>query len=142
MGSMPGLMAEADERLADALAGRPRRRPPTTHHVTLKATTTATSTEEGTFTAVISSTNPDREQDVVDADALVAAIHSWVTAGKRIPLQWGHSTAVEDLIGSVDPVSARNVNGEVIVTGRVDRTSARGRRARSRPRPLAPPPRG
>lgn len=90
-----------------------------------KAATTAT-TEEGVFSAVISTGSTDREGDVVLPQAMVAAIQAWAGDGKQIPLAWAHRTEPDELIGSVDPTSAKAIDGEVIVSAWIDRTVDRG----------------
>jgi HK97 family phage prohead protease len=94
-------------------------------HLLLKAATTAT-TDQGTFTAVISTESVDRELDVVSADAMVTALHKW---NRPVPLAWNHSTKAEDIFGSIDPQSAKNINGEVVVDGKVDLESRVGAEA-------------
>jgi hypothetical protein len=49
------------------------------------------------------------------------------SVGKQIPLHWSHSPNPEDVIGHVNPSSAKAVNGEVVVSGWVDRSTERGR---------------
>jgi HK97 family phage prohead protease len=88
-------------------------------HLTLKAAT-AVQTDEGTFTAVISTVAVDRHKDIVDPDGLVRALHKWVGVGKNIPLAWHHSTRPEDIIGHIDPATARNEGGQVVVEGWID----------------------
>jgi HK97 family phage prohead protease len=88
-------------------------------HLTLKAAT-AVQTDEGTFSAVISTVAVDRHKDIVDPDGLVRALHKWVSVGKNIPLAWHHSTRPEDIIGHIDPSSARNDGGKVVVEGWID----------------------
>lgn len=90
----------------------------------LKAVTTAA--DQGAFEAVISTATIDRERDIVDANAMVIALQKWVQVDKRIPLLWNHSTDPEDLIGHIDPASAKNVNGEVVVNGWIDQSIKRG----------------
>lgn len=90
-------------------------------HVQLKAT--AVATDQGLFEAVISTESVDREKDVVSADAMVAALRKW---NRPIPLSWNHGLKAEEIFGHVDPQSARNVNGEVVISGRVDLESAVG----------------
>jgi HK97 family phage prohead protease len=96
-------------------------------HLLLKATTVAT--DQGTFEAVISTATIDREKDIVDPDGMVRALHKWMPTGKQIPLAWNHSTAAEDIIGTIDPASAKAVNGEVVVTGWIDQSTPRGAEA-------------
>lgn len=97
-------------------------------HLLLKATTTA-ATDRGEFTAVISAASVDREKDIVSPDGMVRALQKWAKLGKRITLAWNHSTRPEDQIGYVDPASAKAVDGEVVVSGRVDLGSETGREA-------------
>lgn len=96
-------------------------------HLLLKAATTAT--DQGTFTAVISTATIDREKDIVDADGMVKALQKWTETGKRIPLLWHHSTRPEDNIGHIDPASAKAINGEVVVDGFIDQSTPRGAEA-------------
>jgi HK97 family phage prohead protease len=93
-------------------------------HITLKAVTTTT--DQGVFEAVISTEGIDREKDVVSADGMVAALSKW---NRPIPLAWNHRTDAADIFGTMDPASAKNVNGEVIATGQVDLTSDVGKEA-------------
>ena len=95
-------------------------------HLLLKATVAAVDTDQGTFEAVISTSNADREKDVVSPAAMVAALHKW---NRPLPLAWNHSTAAEDIFGTVDPRSAYEVDGEVIVKGQVDLSSTVGQEA-------------
>jgi hypothetical protein len=78
---------------------------------------------------VISTATVDREKDIVDPDGMVAALQKWTAVGKKIPLAWNHSSAAEDQIGHIDPASAKNVNGEVVVDGWIDRSIEVGRHA-------------
>jgi HK97 family phage prohead protease len=96
-------------------------------HLTLKAA--ITDTEQGTFTAVISSDSVDREGDIVEPDGLVEALRAWTATHKQVPLAWSHSTKPEDIIGTIDPATAQNQDGEVVVDGQIDRTTERGAQA-------------
>src|SRR6185295_14730320 len=99
--------------------------PDTREHLMLKAATSVV-TDEGVFTAVISTAAIDREKDIVEPAALVKALKKW---NRPIPLQWNHSTAPEDLIGTIEPMTAREQGSEVIVQGTVDLQSKRGSEA-------------
>lgn len=96
-------------------------------HLLLKAT--ATTTDEGVFTAVISTATIDREKDVVEAEAMVNALQKWSGVGKRVPLAWNHSGEAADQIGYVLPESARAVEGEVWVEGWIDQETEVGAHA-------------
>lgn len=94
-------------------------------HLTLKAATTQV-TDQGVFEAVISTETPDREQDVVSAQAMVTALKKW---NRPVPLAWNHSSAAEDIIGSVEPMTASVKDAEVVVQGQVDLDSPVGKEA-------------
>jgi uncharacterized protein len=94
-------------------------------HLLLKAVPTVT-TDEGVFEAVISTTDEDREKDIVVPEAMVSALHKW---NRPIPLAWNHSVELEDIIGSLDGASAKTEGGEVAASGEVDLDTPRGREA-------------
>jgi HK97 family phage prohead protease len=94
-------------------------------HLLLKAV--ATTTDQGIFEAVISSEAVDREQDIVVAAAMVDALRAWAGTNKNVPLHWNHSSEPEDIVGHVDPFTVREVDGEVVAGGWVDRDIDRGR---------------
>lgn len=93
-------------------------------HLLLKAATTAA--DQGTFEAVISTVNVDREGDVVEPSAMVNALAKWARLGKRVPLAWNHT---EEVIGHIDPMSVRVEDDEVIAKGWVDQSTPRGEEA-------------
>lgn len=93
-------------------------------HLLLKAT--ATATDQGVFSAVISASSVDREGDVVDPNAMVKALKAWEQTGKKIPLHWNHSGSADDVFGHIEPGSAKAINGEVHVEGWVDQSTPRG----------------
>jgi len=128
MAAPPGMIEAAQARLNAVLNAAPKRSAPTQEHLLLKAQTIVNA-DRGTFTAVISTERVDREKDVVSADAMVAALGAWTEIGKLVPLCWAHSVAPGDVIGHVDPATAKNVAGEVVVDGWVDQSTERGKEA-------------
>ncbi len=90
-------------------------------HLSVKAVTTVT--DQGTFEAVISTEDVDRELDVVDPEAMATALQKW---NRPIPLAWNHSTKAEDILGHIDPESVQVVCGEVVASGQVDLDSRVG----------------
>lgn len=114
-------------RLDEVLNAPVPTRAPTKEHLLLKAAIVAA--DKGTFEAVISTEAVDREKDIVRADAMVKALRAWIPTGKLIPLAWSHSSAAEDIIGHVDPTSAKAVNGEVHAAGWIDQSTERGKQA-------------
>jgi HK97 family phage prohead protease len=97
-------------------------------HLLLKATVTA-ATDEGTFTAVISTAAIDRDKDIVEPSAVVDALHKWVPTGKKVPLSWNHSVAAEDIVGHLNPETAHAVGNEVVADGWVDQSIDHGKHA-------------
>lgn len=93
----------------------------------LKAATTAT--DQGTFTAVISTSTVDREKDVVNPAGMVRALKKWGDTGKKIPLAWNHSTSPDLQIGYIDPHSAKQLGDGVEVTGWIDQSIDAGAHA-------------
>jgi predicted metal-dependent hydrolase len=89
-------------------------------HFTLKATEVAT--EQGEFTAVISTASIDREKDIVDPEAMAKALRKWHAAGKLIPLAWNHSSAAADQIGHIKPDTVKVVGEEVHGSGWIDQS--------------------
>jgi len=69
-------------------------------HKTLAAETTVTDTEQGTFTALASAWDADREKDVIEKTAFDETIRAWATSGKRLRLLLEHTTTV---VGAIDP---------------------------------------
>ena len=88
----------------------------------LKAT--VTTTDQGTFTAVISTAAADRENDVVIPGAMVESLQAW---NRPIPLDWNHSSDAEDIIGHITPAAVKAVGDEVVADGEVDLDTERGR---------------
>lgn len=97
-------------------------------HKTLAAET-ETTTDRGLFRALVSTGAPDREGDVVMPGAFAETIKRWRASGKMLPLAWDHSTKAEDLIGIIDPRQMEETGDGLIVGGKVDLESARGREA-------------
>jgi HK97 family phage prohead protease len=94
-------------------------------HLTLKAVTTP-QTDEGVFTAVISTASVDREGDVVEPSAMAEALRAWTFTGKMVPLHWNHSSDPADIVGHVNPATVEARDGEVHATGWVDQSTERG----------------
>jgi HK97 family phage prohead protease len=90
-------------------------------HLLLKAATTAT--DQGTFTAVISTASVDRDRDIIEPSAMVASLAKWAALGKLVPLAWNHT---DEVIGHIDPASAEIVDDEVVAKGWVDQSIPRG----------------
>lgn len=93
-------------------------------HLLLKAATTAT--DKGTFTAVISTASVDRDKDIIEPSAMAASLAKWAGLGKLVPLAWNHT---DEVIGHIDPATARVEKGEVIADGYVDQSIPRGEEA-------------
>jgi HK97 family phage prohead protease len=90
-------------------------------HLLLKAATTAT--DEGTFTAVISTATVDRDKDIIEPSGMVASLAKWVGVGKHVPLAYNHT---DEVVGHIDPSTARIKGHEVVADGWVDQNAPRG----------------
>ena len=94
-------------------------------HLTLKAVTERI-TDKGLFTALVSVNTPDRERDTVERGAFAATIERWKQSGKQMPLAIDHSTAPEDVVGTIDPAEMEETDAGLVVGGKVDLESPRG----------------
>jgi hypothetical protein len=115
------VYTEGMERLQRVLDAPVKAPAPTEHHLLLKARTLV-DTDQGDFEAVISSEWTDREMDVVLAPAMVTALNAWTKVNKLIPLLWSDRPAPEDVVGHIEPESAKAVNGQVVVSGWIDQS--------------------
>jgi HK97 family phage prohead protease len=88
----------------------------------LKATTTET-TDQGTFTALVSAWNADREKDTILPTAFDKTIAAWRQSGKNLPLLFEHSTTT---VGHIDPESMHATQQGLVVAGQVDRSTDEG----------------
>ena len=95
-----------------------------TQHLTLKATTTATDTESGTFSAIVSSWDADRVGDTIDRHAFDQSIADWRASGKHLPLLFEHITTA---VGSLDPYTMTTDEQGLHVDGEVDRDTSEGK---------------
>jgi HK97 family phage prohead protease len=97
-------------------------------HLLLKAAVTA-ATDQGTFTAVISTASVDRDGDIVEPKAIVAALEKWAAIGKLVPLAYSHrdpKTGQAVVVGHIDPATVRLEGKEVVSDGFVDQSTERG----------------
>lgn len=92
-------------------------------HMTIKATTTPTDLEQGTFTALVSAWEADREGDTIAPTAFDKTIEAWMRSGKALPLLFEHSTTV---VGAIDPHSMYADEKGLVVAGEVDRSTEKG----------------
>lgn len=83
--------------------------------------------DEGIFSAIISTSDVDLQRDVVRPEAILDALGRWATVDRDLPLHWAHSAAPEDIVGAVDPSTARKRGNQVVVDGWVDQSTPRGR---------------
>lgn len=92
-------------------------------HLTVKATTTATDQELGTFEAIVSGWDEDRERDVIVRTAFDRTIEAWQRWGKNLPLLFEHSS---EAIGHINPFSMHATDDGLVVAGEVDRSTEKG----------------
>jgi len=93
-------------------------------HKTYAASTT--STDQGLFTALVSTPEVDREHDVVARGAFATTIANWRGSGKMLPLAWNHGADPEDLVGYIDPAQMHEGKDGLTVGGKVDLDTDRG----------------
>ena len=124
---MSATYEAAMERLQSVLDAPVPTRAPTKERLLLKASVVLA--DRGSFEAIISTEAVDREKDIVSAAGMVEALRAWIPLGKLIPLAWSHSSKAEDIIGHIDPSSAKAIDGEVHAAGWIDQATPRGKEA-------------
>jgi HK97 family phage prohead protease len=87
-------------------------------HKTVKAT--ATTTDQGEFTAIAASYSVDRVNERIIPGAFEKTLMAWRTSGKNIPLHWDHQGEASNVIGYIDPAAAQETDQGLYVEGRVD----------------------
>jgi len=88
-------------------------------HMTKAATVRAT--DQGQFTAIVAAYTTDRGGDRILPGAFTRTIEQWQTSGKQLPLHWNHQGEPEDIIGSVDPFSMKEIPDQGLqISGQVD----------------------
>jgi HK97 family phage prohead protease len=94
--------------------------------MTLEAQT-LTDRDLGEFTAVVSTSDLDRDNDVVMKGAFTGTINRWRQTTRLVPLHWNHSPEPDDIVGYVDPKLMRETDQGLLVVGRVDLDTERGK---------------
>ena len=82
--------------------------------------TTATATDQGSFSAIAAAWTVDRDNEQIARGAFSKTIKAWQGRDKPIPLHWNHSAAPEDIIGEVDPHSLKETDFGLHVRGQLD----------------------
>ena len=85
--------------------------------VALDATPT---TDQGEFTALAATWSVDTVNEQIVKGAFRKTLRACATSGKRIPIHWNHETDAMNVIGSVDPATARETDEGLYVKGRLD----------------------
>lgn len=81
----------------------------------------ATTTDLGEFEAIAAAYSVDRVNERIAPGAFTDTIKAWRESGKQIPLHWNHSGDAEDIIGTIDPKSMKEVDGQgLFVKGKLD----------------------
>lgn len=89
-------------------------------HLQPVAVKAATTTDQGVFSALLSTYDVDRVGERVMPGAFKATIEAWQQSGKMIPLHWEHSSRPEDIIGYLDPKAMEETKGGLYVEGKLD----------------------
>ena len=77
--------------------------------------------DRGEFSAFAATYDVDRVQDRIRFGAFENTIARWLASGKRLPVHWAHMGEAENVIGSVDPATMREVAGlGLYVEGKLD----------------------
>jgi HK97 family phage prohead protease len=87
-------------------------------HKTVKAT--ARRTDLGEFTAIAAAWTEDRDGDQIVRGAFAKSIEAWQDRNRPIPLHWAHRGDAENVIGSVDPHSVREIAEGLYAKGKLD----------------------
>lgn len=95
-------------------------------HKTLSITPTETDQDQGTFVAIVSAWEADREGDVIERHAFDKTITAWQQSGKQLPLLVSHSTTE---VGSIDPWTMIPTDEGLQVAGEIDRDTPEGKQA-------------
>jgi HK97 family phage prohead protease len=81
--------------------------------------TTSTTTDRGEFSALAATYALDRVGDRIIKGAFARTIEAWQRSGKQLPLHWSHSSAAEDVIGTVNPATMQETDEGLLVEGRL-----------------------
>jgi len=92
---------------------------PALEHKAVEASTRV-STDRGEFSALAAAYTVDGVKDRIVRGAFEKTIARWQVSGKQVPLHWNHGTSAEDIIGSVDPRSMREMREGLFVRGKLD----------------------
>jgi HK97 family phage prohead protease len=82
-------------------------------------TAKATTTDRGEFATLAATWSIDRESDQIVRGAFAETSSMWQMSGKQIPLHWNHSSAPEDIVGTVDPSSLKETSDGLVVAGKL-----------------------
>jgi Escherichia/Staphylococcus phage prohead protease len=77
-------------------------------------------TDLGEFSAIAAAYTQDRQNDRIVPGAFEKTVARWRASGKRVPLHWNHGAKAEDVIGTVDPRSMREMREGLYVRGKLD----------------------
>jgi uncharacterized protein len=88
-------------------------------HKTVKAAARIR-TELGEFSALAAAWSEDRDGDQIVRGAFAKSIEAWRERGRPIPLHWAHRGDAKNVIGAVNPQSAREIAEGLFVTGKLD----------------------
>lgn len=84
--------------------------------------------DAGTFEAVVSTWDRDRQGEAFVPGAFQATIERWQLSGRRLPVLWGHDAQHPgSLLGSINPHDLYETTEGLRVKGRLDLESRRGR---------------
>lgn len=80
----------------------------------------ATTTDQGSFTAIAAAYTLDRDKERIRPGAFANTIKAWLARNRPIPLHWAHKGDAENVIGSVDPQTMSETDDGLYVEGTLD----------------------
>lgn len=80
----------------------------------------ATTTDQGSFTAIAAAYTLDRDKERIRPGAFANTIKAWQDRDRPIPLHWAHKGDAENVIGSVDPQTMSETDDGLYVEGTLD----------------------
>lgn len=84
------------------------------------ATTTATTTDRGEFSALAATWSLDRQNEQIRRGAFAETILKWQASGRQVPVHRNHQGEAANVIGGIDPASMAETVDGLYVEGRLD----------------------
>ena len=89
-------------------------------HATFAVKTTVTDRELGQFDALAAAYTVDAGNEQIARGAFKKTISGWRGRNRQVPLHWDHQGEAENVIGTVDPMSLKEVDKGLLVSAQLD----------------------